>query len=194
MKTQFRAHPKQKGWVFFMKWMSLWLLLQVMSPIWPLGPNPIPGDPFIVINKQTNQLVFYVDNQERYQFSIATGKNDEDTPEGLFTIITKFEDPEYSRKSIPGNDERNPLGSRWMGFDARKTNGRNYGIHGTNQEDSIGKKVSAGCIRMKNQEVQVLFELVPLGTKVYIYDNSEPASFYARLFHAINEKTSSDSP
>ena len=177
-----------------MKWMSLWLLLQVMSPIWPLGPNPIPGDPFIVINKKTNQLVFFVDNQERYQYTIASGKNDEDTPEGLFTIITKFKDPEYSRKRIPGKDERNPLGSRWMGFDARETNGRIYGIHGTNQEESIGKKVSGGCIRMKKIDVEALYESVPLGTKVYIYNNSEPPSFYARIFHAINEKTSSTSP
>ena len=176
-----------------MKWMSLWLIFHVMSPIWPLGPNPIPGDPFIVINKKTNQLVYFVDNQERYQFTIASGKKEEDTPEGLFTIITKFKDPEYSRKRIPGKDARNPLGSRWMGIDARKTIGRTYGIHGTNQEESIGRRVSGGCIRMKNEEVELLFESVPLGTKVYIYNNSEPASFYAELFHAIHEKASSNS-
>lgn len=177
-----------------MRWMSLWILMHIMSPIWPLGPNPIPGDPFIVINKKTNQLVFFVENQEKYQFSIATGKNNEDTPEGLFTIITKFKDPEYSRKRIPGKDSRNPLGSRWMGMDAHETNGRIYGIHGTNREESIGKNVSAGCIRMKNKEVESLFESVPLGTKVYIYNNSESPSFYAKLFHAMYEKTSSDSP
>ena len=174
-----------------MKWMSLLIILNFISPIWPLGPNPLPGDPFIVINKKNNQLVYFVDNQEKYQFTIASGKKDEDTPEGLFTIITKFKDPEYSRKKIPGKDARNPLGSRWIGFDARKTNGRLYGIHGTNQEETIGKKISGGCIRMKNQEVEALYDSVPLGTKVYIYNNSEPASFYARLFHAIYEKTSS---
>ena len=176
-----------------MKWISLWIILHVMSPIWPLGPNPIPGDPFIVINKKTNELVFYIDNQEKYQFTIASGKEDEDTPEGLYTIITKFEAPEYTRKKIPGNDVRNPLGTRWMGIDARNTNGRVYGIHGTNEEKSIGKKVSGGCIRMKNEEVETLFESVPLGTKVYIYNNAELPLFYAKKFHAIYEKTSSNS-
>lgn len=57
---------------------------------------------------------------------------------------------------------------RWIGFDAKDTDGRIYGIHGTNQPNSIGKYVSNGCIRLRNERVVELYEKVPLGTKVWI--------------------------
>lgn len=47
--------------------------------------------------------------------------------------------------------------------------GDGYLIHGTNQETSIGDAVSHGCIRMYNDDVARLFELVPVGTPVYIF-------------------------
>jgi lipoprotein-anchoring transpeptidase ErfK/SrfK len=47
--------------------------------------------------------------------------------------------------------------------------GNGYLIHGTNEEGSIGEAVSHGCIRMYNDDVTQLYELVPLGTPVYIY-------------------------
>ena len=162
-----------------MNWLSLVFVLHIISPLWPLGPNPLPGDPFIIINKQENELYYYEDEQELMRFSVATGKEAGDTPEGLFTIVTKFTDPEYSAKRIPANSPRNPLGSRWMGIDARETNGRVYGIHGTNREDSIGKHISNGCIRMKNEDAERLFTHAPLATKVYIYSGDEDPLIFA---------------
>lgn len=47
--------------------------------------------------------------------------------------------------------------------------GDGYLIHGTNEEDSIGEAVSHGCVRMFNEHVAQLFEMVPNGTPVYIY-------------------------
>lgn len=49
--------------------------------------------------------------------------------------------------------------------------GNGYLIHGTHiyNEDSIGRAVSHGCIRMRNEEVIKLYDLVPVGTPVYIY-------------------------
>jgi lipoprotein-anchoring transpeptidase ErfK/SrfK len=47
--------------------------------------------------------------------------------------------------------------------------GDGYLIHGTNQETSIGDAVSHGCIRMYNDDVAKLFEMVPVGTPVYIF-------------------------
>jgi len=41
--------------------------------------------------------------------------------------------------------------------------------HGTNDEESIGRKASIGCIRMKNWDIIDLFEHVKLGCKVYIH-------------------------
>ena len=48
------------------------------------------------------------------------------------------------------------------------TQGSTYGIHGNNNEKSIGKNVSHGCIRMHNSEVELLFDQVPVGTTVLI--------------------------
>jgi hypothetical protein len=55
----------------------------------------------------------------------------------------------------------NPLGTRWMGLGYK-----GYGIHGTNMPLSIGKAASHGCIRMRNQDVEDLFERVQIGDPV----------------------------
>ena len=47
--------------------------------------------------------------------------------------------------------------------------GDGYLIHGTDQEDSIGEAVSHGCVRMYNEDVQRLYQMVPIGTAVYIF-------------------------
>ncbi|MBA3655917.1 MAG: L,D-transpeptidase [Gemmatimonadaceae bacterium] len=47
--------------------------------------------------------------------------------------------------------------------------GDGYGIHGTNQPSSIGRSVSHGCVRMRNEDIEKLFEMVPVGTPVFIY-------------------------
>jgi lipoprotein-anchoring transpeptidase ErfK/SrfK len=138
------------------------------SPLWPLGPNPMPGDPFVIVNKTTNELGFVSENRVQTIVSVGTGMTKELTPEGLFTVTVKAKNPYYIRGNIPGGDPKNPLGARWIGFDARGTNGRIYGLHGTNQPASIGKYVSQGCIRMQNEVVSSLFPLIPLGTKILV--------------------------
>ncbi|WP_090744971.1 L,D-transpeptidase [Mesobacillus persicus] len=143
-------------------------ILLVVSPIWPLGQNPLPGDPFLIINKKTNEVAFIHDNRVQTIVNAATGKTEELTPEGLFTVTVKAVDPYFRKSDIPGGDPRNPLGRRWIGFDARDTDGRTYGIHGTNNPDSIGKYISQGCIRLHNEEVESLFDSIPLGTKVLV--------------------------
>ena len=47
--------------------------------------------------------------------------------------------------------------------------GQGYGIHGTNVPESIGQAASHGCIRMRNEDIEALAPLVPVGTPVYIY-------------------------
>jgi lipoprotein-anchoring transpeptidase ErfK/SrfK len=139
-----------------------------ISPLWPLGPNPLPGDPFVIVNKKTNELALVDDNRVQTVVSVGTGVTEELTPEGLFTITVKAEEPYYRRKDIPGGDPKNPLGSRWIGFDAEETDGRIYGIHGTNQPASIGRYVSQGCIRTQNEVISSLYPLIPLGTKILV--------------------------
>ncbi|MET3696257.1 L,D-transpeptidase-like protein [Bacillus oleivorans] len=150
-------------------------ILAVVSPIWPIGENPLPGDPFIIVNKKYNKLAFVLDEKIEV-YPIASGKTDDLTPEGLFTVTVKAINPYYRKLNIPGGHPKNPLGSRWIGFDALDTIGRTYGIHGTNRPESIGRYVSNGCIRMRKEDVEALFDQVPIGTKVWVVSNYK--SFY----------------
>jgi lipoprotein-anchoring transpeptidase ErfK/SrfK len=156
-----------------------------ISPLWPLGPNPLPGDPFVIVNKTTNELALIDENKVQTVVSIGTGKTKELTPEGLFTITVKAKDPYYRRKDIPGGDPNNPLGSRWIGFDAEGTDGRIYGIHGTNQPASIGRYVSQGCIRTQNEVISSLYPLIPLGTKILVTSTSKSFEELGKEFGAI---------
>lgn len=169
------------------KLISFLLASFIMSPIWPLGPNPMPGDPFIIINKKTNELAFINEDHVQGIYAVATGKSEEDTPEGLFTVTFKVRQPSYTKSNIPGGDPKNPLGSRWIGFDAKETNGRVYGIHGTNDPTSIGKYISHGCVRMNNEDVEQLYERIPLGTKVLIVRSDQTFLELAKEHHALSK-------
>ncbi|MBP3951205.1 L,D-transpeptidase [Bacillus sp. YZJH907-2] len=149
------------------------LVFLVASPIWPVGENPINGDPFIIVNVETNELAYINDGEIKEVHHVATGKDGDETPKGVFQIIVKAQNPYYRKKDIPGGDPNNPLGTRWIGFDANDTDGRTFGIHGTNRPDSIGQSVTAGCIRLPNKTVEALFDYIPLGTKIAITDNVE---------------------
>jgi lipoprotein-anchoring transpeptidase ErfK/SrfK len=60
----------------------------------------------------------------------------------------------------PSDHKNNPLGTRWIPIEGA---GKDYGIHGTWEPDSIGKESSKGCIRMRNEDVQWLFDLIVAG-------------------------------
>ena len=66
---------------------------------------------------------------------------------------------------VEPDSEEYELGARWMGLSIA-----GYGIHGTNDPTSIGKHITKGCVRMKNEEVEELYAIVPSGTEVTIVD------------------------
>ena len=47
--------------------------------------------------------------------------------------------------------------------------GDGYALHGTDQPNSIGTAVSHGCVRLRNEDIETLYQMVPVGTPVYIY-------------------------
>ncbi|WP_373232910.1 L,D-transpeptidase [Cohnella sp.] len=125
---------------------------------------------FIVIDKSSNKLFFYEKGELIKSFSVATGKKPSYTPEGMFTIREKIKNRPYYKEKIKGGDPKNPLGDRWLGLKVTR-NGKTsyaYGIHGNNNEKSIGKYVSAGCIRMHNKEVRWLYGEIKVNTPVLI--------------------------
>lgn len=123
---------------------------------------------YLFISKSRNELLVVLNDTPVFRFPVATGKSVGKTPEGTFEIIRKVKNPWYIPKNIPGADPKNPIGTRWIGLNVPGTDGYKYGIHGTNDPNSIGKHVSQGCIRMTNPNVEWLFRHIPLGTKVII--------------------------
>jgi lipoprotein-anchoring transpeptidase ErfK/SrfK len=63
----------------------------------------------------------------------------------------------------------NPLGARAMYLGETE-----YRIHGTNKPDTIGKRVSSGCIRLTNEDVADLYDRVKIGAKVIVLPPTQP--------------------
>ncbi len=121
----------------------------------------------IFVDKSDNILILKKDNVDFKTYIISTGK-DNSTPVGMFTIVDKMIKPPWQKPGgglIMPDDENYELGARWMPIDLK-----GYGIHGTNDESTIGRQITSGCVRMKNEEVIELFNIVPRGTRVEIVD------------------------
>lgn len=140
----------------------------------PYAKAAAEADHLILINLAVNQLSFFENGHYVRTFPISSGKPKTPTPEGTFCVINKYKNKKYHRKNIPGGAPNNPLGTRWLGL-----NEKEYAIHGTSKEWSIGTYESNGCIRMHNRDVQWLYDRVPLRTKVIMakfYESPEYAA------------------
>jgi lipoprotein-anchoring transpeptidase ErfK/SrfK len=80
-------------------------------------------------------------------------------------ILRQPELRQYARGMPPGLD--NPLGARAM-YLYQGDRDTLYRIHGTNEPETIGTRVSSGCIRMINQDVIDLYRRAPVGTRVVV--------------------------
>ena len=120
----------------------------------------------VYIDKSQNILILKDGNEVIKVYDVSTGTNNS-TPVGEFTITSKLVDPVWFNRGVvvPPDSPANVLGSRWLGFDIP-----GYGIHGTVEPDAIGQQVTAGCVRMRNPEVEELYSILPMRTKVTIVD------------------------
>ncbi len=118
----------------------------------------------ISVDKSRNELVLEKNGEEFKVYSVSTGK-DNSTPVGNFIIEEKMVKPVWYKVGavvLPDSEEYE-LGARWMGLSAD-----GYGIHGTSDESTIGSQITQGCVRMRNDDVIELFDIVPSGTEVRI--------------------------
>lgn len=125
----------------------------------------LAGKVSIKVDKSANQMEIYLDEKRIKSYRVATGKRNS-TPVGTFKIINKVRNPIWYKEmgtAIPYGDPENHLGPRWMGFDKPS-----YGIHGTVEPKTIGTQASSGCIRMLNKDVEEIYAVVPIGTKVTV--------------------------
>jgi lipoprotein-anchoring transpeptidase ErfK/SrfK len=116
----------------------------------------------IVVSIPDRQLILIENGRIVKTYAVAVGAPETPSPTGTFQVVTRVPDPAWYQpgKVVPPGPG-NPLGPRWIGLSQK-----GYGIHGTNSPRSIGTAKSHGCIRMRNSDVEELFELVDIGDVV----------------------------
>lgn len=117
-----------------------------------------------VVSKSAFTLDVYLDDVPVASYMVGVGAEDS-TPTGEWRVGTKLMNPTYypprGGAIVPADDPQNPLGERWIalvGIAGAAVGQERYGIHGTNEPDSIGKDLSMGCIRMRNEDVEELYD------------------------------------
>ncbi len=139
----------------------------------------------IVINLAEKRLYYYPplhdsSDQERQVFThpISIGREGWETPLGTTRIVRKDTDPvwippksirkEHAEKGDPLPDRILPGPDNPLGKYALRLGFSGYLIHGTNKPFGIGMEVSHGCIRMAPEDIELLFDMISVGTVVRI--------------------------
>jgi LysM repeat protein len=140
----------------------------------------IHGPFHVKIYRSTFTLDLYVQDMFVRSFRVALGAPGNDTPTGLWRVQEsgKMVQPPWFDKRTNRNyvrtDPDYPLGARWIGLDGvdGAAKGRTgFAIHGTKDPDRIGTAVSQGCIRMHDEDVIALYDLMqPVSSKVEVVD------------------------
>jgi len=142
---------------------------------------------YIVVNPDGNRLSLRRGQKVLLDAPISTGKNDTlvyrsrkwvfQTPRGIMSVIRKEKDPIWTKpdwaflergESVPPlrsplRKEKGVLGAFLLDL------GGGVMIHGTPQEQLLGRSVTHGCIRVGYEDLKVLYDSVPVGTKVFIF-------------------------
>lgn len=130
------------------------------------------GDWSIKVRKD-EMLLLLMDGDKLFKvYPAALGKGGR-TPTGTFVISNKLREPDWTPpgRVIPYGDPENILGTRWLGFSPTGETDQaltGYGIHGTWDPESIGTNASRGCVRLTNEDVEELYDIVPTGVEVII--------------------------
>ncbi len=134
------------------------------------GVSPAGASRRIVVSIPDRALALIENETIVRVFPIAVGAKVSPSPVGTFEVTTRVPHPTYygHGKVVPPGPS-NPIGTRWIGLSVK-----GYGIHGTDQPASIGHARSHGCIRLRNRDVEALFELVQAGDVVEIVAERTP--------------------
>lgn len=129
----------------------------------------------LAISRATNRMTLWSAKTKKpvagwINVPVITG-SDFSTPSGVFYVETKVKCPEWNHPELGSAGPcaaNNPLGRRWIQW-----NTSSYGVHGNSNESLFNlpdnsRRLSHGCIRMRNADVERLFEIVGRGDKVQI--------------------------
>ena len=128
---------------------------------------------YITVDQSSYTVRVWKDLELAREYTVAVGQPGYPTPYGLYSVASKQVDPVWSVPNSPwagelagtvvaGGTAENPLKARWMGI----IDG--VGFHGTDQTYSLGTAASHGCIRMAVDDIVEMYDMVPVGTPVYI--------------------------
>ena len=153
------------------------LVAYALTPV-PLRAEGPPAHPVsrahtmrrVVVSIPDCKLAFIENDRVVRVYAVAVGADESPSPTGTFTIVNRITDPAYYHRGrvIPPG-AANPLGTRWIGLDIK-----GIGIHGTDAPESIGSRRSHGCIRMRNRDVEELFERLRPGDLVELHGERTP--------------------
>ena len=147
----------------------------------------VPRGPFqFVVNKAAFRMDIYLgglpgETGALYVTSIPVGLGkDDSTPTGLWSVPGGGKGKNLSwtnprtNEHFDGNDPKNPLGGYWIALKGEGGNAvgkTSYGIHGTIEPDSIGKQASMGCIRLRHDDIALVYDLLSEGkSKLLVKD------------------------
>lgn len=127
---------------------------------------------YLTLDRGTFTLRLFQHLKLTKEYTVAVGMEGLETPEGLYHIQEKEENPVWhvpnsawagslAGQTIPPGPS-NPIKARWMGIF------EGAGIHGTEETYSLGHAESHGCIRMAIPDVEELYDLVEVGTPIFI--------------------------
>jgi lipoprotein-anchoring transpeptidase ErfK/SrfK len=127
---------------------------------------------YLTLDRGAFTLRLWKDLKLAKTYTVAVGQEGLETPEGLYHIQEKEENPTWHvpesdwAGSLAGQDippgPSNPIKARWMGIY------EGAGIHGTEETYSLGTAASHGCVRMGISDVEELYDQVEVGTPIYI--------------------------
>jgi hypothetical protein len=127
---------------------------------------------YLTLDRSTFTLRLWRHLKLAKTYTVAVGQEGLETPAGLYHIQDKQENPSWhvpnsawagdlAGQVIPPGPS-DPLKARWMGIF------EGAGIHGTEETASLGSAASHGCVRMSIPDVEELYDLVEVGTPIYI--------------------------
>ena len=140
-----------------------------LPQVQPIFPELLGDNVRLVIDLSERTVYVYQDGELIESYPVAIGRPGWETPIGEYHVMSMLQNPGWTHplteEVIPPGPE-NPLGERWIAF---WTDGDNYiGFHGTPNRLSIGRAASHGCVRMFNEDVRELYEMVQPGTAVVV--------------------------
>jgi lipoprotein-anchoring transpeptidase ErfK/SrfK len=150
---------------------ALWYRVQL-----PIKPNGVIGyvrasavdtgrvRSRVLVDLSARRLTLFRNGKHTLNTTVAVGSPATPTPTGRYYV---------NQRLIPA-DASGPFGPAAIGISAYSTvltgwtQGGPIAIHGTNEPWSIGRAVSNGCIRVRNDVLRRLFKVTPAGTPVLI--------------------------